>query len=147
MSHSLESLMRAQLTPAASDAALRQLGSFLLVGAGAALSFVAISSGLIAAFPGVPAWLVSALCYAAYVVPVYLLHRRYSFRSDAAHRLALPRYVLVQLLGIGLATAFSFAVYSIAGSPSVVGAILVIGLTSGVNFVVLRLWVFSHGEF
>lgn len=143
MSHSLESLMRAQLAPAASDAALRQLASFLLVGAGAALSFVAISSGLISALPGVPAWLVSSLCYATYVVPVYLLHRRFSFRSEAAHRMALPRYVAVQVLGIGVATLFSFTVYGLSGTASLLGAMLIIGLTSGVNFVVLRLWVFS----
>ena len=143
MSLSLESLMRDQLAVRPRSVVSAQLFAFLLIGGAAALSFVGVSAAAIAAFRELPPWLVSALCYAAYIVPVYLLHRRFAFRSDADHGRALPRYVAVQLCGLGLATLFSWLAYGVVGRPTLLAAILVIGLTSGVNFLVLRGWAFG----
>ena len=124
---------------------IAQLLSFLAVGGLGALSFTLVSTLAIAALPQYPAWIVSACCYAAHIVPVYLLHRRFVFRSTtAAHTQALPRYVAVQLTGIALAAGFSWIAYGVIGMPSVAAALLVTGLTSGVNFVILRLWAFSN---
>jgi hypothetical protein len=81
MSASLQSLMRDQLT--AEDAGapmLVQLFAFVLIGGAAALAFVGVSSAAVVTFDTLPAWLVSSLCYAAFIVPVYLLQRRYSFQ-------------------------------------------------------------------
>src|SRR5690606_3788445 len=75
--------------------------------------------------------------------PIYLLHRRFSFRSDAAHRQALPRYVSVQLMALVLAALFSFVIYGSLHLPPVAASILVVALTSGVNFMVLRSWAFA----
>jgi putative flippase GtrA len=146
MSASLQSLMRAQMTPAdAGTPVLVQLFAFVVIGGAAALSFVGVSSAAIALFATVPAWLVSSLCYAAFIVPVYLMHRRYSFQSGAAHSRALPRYVLVQLCGLGLATLFSYVAYGVIGLPTLAAALVVIVLTSGINFLVLRRWAFADG--
>ncbi|MDB5506767.1 MAG: hypothetical protein JWR75_1405 [Devosia sp.] len=126
----------------------RRLLSFIGIGAAAALGFVALSTAMLAVPTGLPGWVTSTLCYAAFVVPVYLLHRRFSFASEAPHVQALPRYVAVQASAVGLATMFSYIAYGIVGLPGPVGALLVIGLTSGVNFLVLKLWAFSgatHG--
>jgi putative flippase GtrA len=120
-----------------------QLLSFLIIGGGAALAFMLFSTLAIALLPGPPRWVVSSGCYALFIVPVYLLHRRFSFRSDAPHSRALPRYVTVQICGLALAAAFSFVAYGVLGLPSLVAAALVIGLTSGVNFMILRLWAFA----
>lgn len=125
---------------------LVQLFAFIIIGGAAALSFVGLSSAAVSMFRAVPAWLVSSLCYAAFIVPVYLLHRRYSFQSDAAHRKALPRYVAVQLCGLGLATVFSLTVYGLGALPTPLAALLIVGLTSGLNFIVLRLWAFAGGN-
>lgn len=143
MSVSLESLMREQPAGEPRLLVVTQLLSFLAIGGGAALSFVAVSAAAVASFHNIPAWLVSALCYAAFIVPVYLLHRRFAFRSSAEHGRALPRYVAVQLCGLMLATAFSYLAYGIIGMPTLVAAVLVIGLTAGVNFLVLRRWAFG----
>jgi putative flippase GtrA len=143
MSVSLESLMRDQAAMPA-PSALVQLLAFAAIGGGAALSFVVVSALAVSALPAVPSWLVSALCYAAYIVPVYLLHRRFAFRSDARHSHALPRYVVVQLVGLGLATVFSWLAYGVIGLPTATAAILVIALTSGINFLVLRGWAFAR---
>lgn len=143
MSTSLESLMREPATPAGLSPLLAGMLSFVIIGGAAAISFVGVSSAAVALFRSAPNWLVSALCYAAFIVPVYLLHRRFSFRSEAAHGRALPRYILVQVAGLALATGFSYVCYGLIGLPTPVAALLVIGLTSGINFVILRLWAFS----
>lgn len=143
MSTSLESLMP-RIPTVGTRALTAQFVSFAAIGAGAALAFVAFSTGLVALGTGVPDWLASALCYAAFVVPVYLLHRRFSFRSDAAHRVALPRYAAVQATALLLATLFSWLAYGVFSMPSLVASVLVIGLTSGVNFIVLRVWAFAQ---
>lgn len=117
---------------------------FVAIGGGAALSFVVLSSVMVGALPSVPDWVVSALCYAAFIVPVYLLHRRFTFHSDVRHAEALPRYVAVQLSALLLATVFSYLCYAVLGVSSWLAAMLVIGLTSAVNFVVLKLWAFAR---
>lgn len=143
MSVSLESLMREQPAGAPRLVVVTQLLAFLAIGGTAALSFVVASAAAVAAFHDLPAWLVSALCYAAFIVPVYLLHRRFAFRSSVDHGRALPRYVTVQLCGLMLATAFSYVAYGVVGMPTLIAAVLVIGFTSGVNFLILRRWAFG----
>jgi len=120
-----------------------QMIAFALIGAGGALSFVLVSSALIGLGTGLPNWVTSALCYAAFVLPIYLLHRRYTFVSSASHGSAFPRYVAVQVSGVTLAALFSFVAYNVFGLPAFPASIAVTALTSGVNFVVLKLWAFS----
>jgi putative flippase GtrA len=144
MSISLESLMRDSVIEAPRPTLLTELGSFLLVGGVAALCFVGLSMLLIDLGTGAPDWIVSALCYALFIGPVYLAHRRISFRSQAPHRLALPRYVAVQLSALTLASLFSYVCYSLLGMETGLAALIVIVLTSGVNFVVLKIWAFAH---
>jgi putative flippase GtrA len=119
------------------------LVSFLAIGGTAALGFMLLT-GLAVELPlKAPDWLVSAVCYAVFIVPVYLLHRRFSFRSGAPHHVALPRYLLVQLVALLLAAIFSFIAYGVLGLPWAGASVFVIFLTSGVNFAVLRLWAFA----
>lgn len=123
-----------------------ELVSFLVVGGLAALCFTGLSTMLIELRSGLPDWVVSAVCYALFILPVYFAHRRISFRSSTPHAIALPRYVAVQLSALTLASIFSYVGYGILGLPSLIAAVLVIGLTSGVNFLVLRLWAFAVGR-
>jgi putative flippase GtrA len=143
MSVSLESLMQEPPAGAREVSVGMQLVSFIVIGGFAALGFVVLSSLMVGALAEVPSWIVGGACYALFIVPVYLMHRRFSFRSEAAHRQALPRYIGVQLSGLVLAAIFSFICYRLIGMPTALASLLVIGLTSGVNFVVLRLWAFA----
>jgi hypothetical protein len=45
---------------------------------------------------------------------------------------------------LALASLFSYICYSVLGIQTAVAAFLVIGLTSGINFVVLKIWAFAH---
>jgi putative flippase GtrA len=117
--------------------------AFVGIGASGALAFVALSTAVIWLNPHAPAWVVSPFCYAATILPVYLLHRRFSFRSNASHRQALPRYVAVQAMALLLTALFSWLVHGQLQLPTLLSSMLVVGLTSGVNFVVLRSWAFA----
>jgi putative flippase GtrA len=143
MSVSLESLIQQPVVDSRDISVGAQLLSFLIVGGLGAGSFVALSGLMIRLAFATPSWIVSACCYALMILPVYLAHRRFSFRSDAPHTHALPRYVGVQLSGIAFASLFSFVCYGVFGMPTLFASLLVIGLTSGVNFIVLRLWAFA----
>jgi len=145
MNAALESLVPDPLTyrsPAVSP--LGQLLGFGMVGAAGALAFVVLSSLAMGLNLGAPNWLVSTLCYGLLIYPVYLLHRRFSFRSEAPHRHALPRYLSVQLSALLLASAFSYVAYHLFDLPTVAASIVVTGLTSCVSFGVLRVWAFTH---
>lgn len=143
MSTSLDSLMREPAVAAPAPHPATELLSFLLVGGIAALCFVGLSMLMIGLQTGMPDWAVSALCYAALIPPAYLAHYRLSFRSQARHARALPRYVAVQFSALTLASVFSYVFYSVFGMPTALAALLVAGLTAGVNFFVLKLWAFA----
>lgn len=146
MSVALESLMHELPIGAPAPRAGGGLLSFLLIGGGAAAGFVLASSALIVLLPKVEAWMVSAACYAAFIVPVYLLHRRFTFASEVAHVHALPRYMAVQGVALLLATMFGFVFHGTLGLPSLPAALLVISVTSGLNYLVLKGWAFAFAR-
>jgi len=143
MSTLLESLVREEVFEEREVGVGTQLFSFLLIGAGAALSFVVLSSIAMSLPIGQPQWVVSAVCYALFILPTYLAHRRFSFDSSAPHGRALPVYLGVQLASVSLATLFSWFAYGVVGLPTIFAALVVVVMTSGVNFVVLRSFAFK----
>lgn len=146
MSASLQSLMMRDVPRAASPSLFGGLFAFVGIGASGAAAFVLLSTIMIWLNPMATPWLVNTACYAATILPVYLMHRRFSFASDASHRQALPRYVAVQCMALALAALFSFVVHGLLTLPTLFASMLVITLTSGVNFVVLRNWAFVRSR-
>jgi putative flippase GtrA len=122
---------------------LRQVFWFGVVGGSGAIAFIVLSTLMLSLRTGLADWVVSTLCYAALILPVYLAHRALSFRSDAPHTQALPRYVATQACALVLAAIISYGVYALPGLPNVVAAALVSALTSIFTFIVLRLWAFT----
>ena len=146
MSEALQSLMRDVPAMPERQPLLGGLTAFIAIGAAGALAFVALSTIMISLGTGLPDWVVNTACYAALIVPVYMLHRRYSFDSDAPHEQALPRYVAVQAMALLLAALFSFVIDRLLAMPTVLSSMLVITLTSSVNFLVLRSWAFARQQ-
>lgn len=144
MSASLESMMRD--IPRSRPPQWSGLLGFIAIGGAGTVAFVVLSTLVIGLDTGIADWVVNTACYAALIVPVYLLHRLYSFRSDASHWQALPRYLVVQAMALLLAALFSYIVHGVLGVPTLVASMLVIGLTSGVNFMVLRGWAFARSQ-
>jgi putative flippase GtrA len=146
MSVALESLVPDPLAGQGERSALEELIAFVLVGGSGAVAFVLLSTFVVGAPWGPPKWIGSVFCYAVLIPPVYLAHRRFTFRSDAPHRHALPRYAGVQVGSLMLASLFSDVVYGVIGLPTLPASMIVTGLTSAVSFVVLKLWAFRHRE-
>ena len=144
MSVSVEGTMPASPDTKARRSIVSELVPFLLVGGLAAAGYVVLSVVAIGLNTGIPDWIVSAVCYALFIVPVYLAHRQLSFRSTAPHTVALPRYVAVQVSALVLAAIFSFVCFSLLGMQTALAAVLVIVLTSGVNFILLKVWAFAQ---
>lgn len=143
MSAALMSLMRDVPASPPQGPILSGLPAFLVVGGGGAAAFVVLSTLMAWATGGMAPWLVSSICYGALIVPVYLLHRRFSFRSDVSHWQSMPRYMAVQAMALVLAALFSHVIGGVLTVPTLPASMLVIVLTSGVNFMVLRHWAFS----
>ncbi|MGB3339579.1 MAG: GtrA family protein [Devosia sp.] len=146
MSAALQSLMRDVPSSRERAPLFSGLLAFIAIGAAGAGAFVVLSTAMIWLDTGFADWAVNTACYASLIVPVYLMHRRFSFDSDAPHSQALPRYMAVQFMALLLAAAFSFVVHGLLGMPTVFASMLVIALTSGVNFVVLRSWAFARAQ-
>ena len=146
MSAALQSLMRDVPPPRPHAPLFGGLLAFIVIGGAGAAAFVVLSTFMIWLDTGLADWVVNTACYASLIVPVYLLHRRYSFDSDAPHSQALPRYMAVQGMALLLAALFSFAVHGLLAMPTALASMLVIGLTSGVNFMVLRSWAFARAQ-
>lgn len=146
MSAALESLMRDVQPVRHATPLFGGLFAFIAIGGAGAATFVLLSTGMIWLETGLDDWVVNTACYAGLILPVYLLHRRYSFDSDAPHAQALPRYMAVQAMALLLAAAFSFVAHGVLAIPTMLASMLVIALTSGVNFMVLRGWAFARAQ-
>jgi putative flippase GtrA len=125
---------------------ISQFLSFAVIGGSAAALFVALSTLMVELPTSAPDWLLSSICYAFFILPVYLAHRRFSFRSEAPHRHALPRYIVIQIFGLILATVFSYVCYGVFQMPTLSAAVVVVALTSGINFAIVRMWAFTEGR-
>jgi putative flippase GtrA len=146
MSAALQSLMRDIPRSAPRPSPLGGVLNFIGIGAAGAAAFVLLSTLVMWIDPYAERWMINAACYAATILPVYLMHRRYSFDSDASHVQAFPRYLAVQAMALVLAAVFSFVINGVFSLPTFFASILVIGLTSGVNFLVLRSWAFARSR-
>jgi putative flippase GtrA len=146
MDVSLETLPLKATGAPARVSMISQFLSFAVIGGSAAALFVALSTLMIELPISAPDWLLSSICYAFFILPVYMLHRRFSFRSEAPHRHALPRYIVIQIVGLILATVFSYVCYGVFQMPTLSAAIVVVALTSGINFAILRTWAFTEGR-
>lgn len=116
---------------------------FVLIGAGAAVFYAFLAHVLVPAFPEIADWQMQLMLFASLLVPAYQVHRRFCFPSNALHRQAVPRYLVVQIGVLGLAVAFSHLAYGVVGLPHLTTLFLVFGLTAGVNFSILRVWAFT----
>ena len=142
MSVALKSLMRQMPRAVAHQRRHTGVLPFVAIGVGGALTFVVLSSALIGLPTGLADWVVNMVCYGALVLPVYLLHYRYSFASEAAHVQALPRYQMIQAMAMLLVAGFGMALHSALALPTPLASVLVICLTSVGSYLLLRGWAF-----
>jgi putative flippase GtrA len=123
------------------NAAIGRLLRFTAVGLTAMAAYAVIVTAL-AAFGVGPQWLASGCAYAIAAVWSYAGHRRFSFRSDAPHAVAGPRFVIVTLAGQALAIAIPAVITDLAGHPGHVATVLVCLICPAVSFLLNSSFVF-----
>jgi putative flippase GtrA len=123
------------------QAALAKLLRFTMVGL-AAMAAYAIAVTALAALGLRPQWLASGLAYAIAAIWSYIGHRRFSFRSDAPHAVAGPRFVVVTLTGQALAIAIPALITDVAGYPGHVATLAVCLVCPAVSFLLNSSFVF-----
>jgi putative flippase GtrA len=119
-----------------------RLARFTIVGLGAMAAYAVFVTGL--TFAGLrPAWLASGLAYALAAVWSYVGHRRFSFRSDAPHQVAGPRFALVTATGQALAVALPALITDLGGLPQIWATLAVCIVCPGVSFLMNSFYVFA----
>jgi putative flippase GtrA len=120
-----------------------QFLKFAASGAVGTLIQYAILVGLSEGF-GVDSVLASAIGFACSAIVNYLLAHRLVFRSSAQHRRALPTFLLVASIGLGLNTAIMYALVEYGGVHYFLSQLAATGIVLCWNFTVNRLWTFRH---
>jgi putative flippase GtrA len=92
---------------------------------------------------GVPSVLASLAAYSGGSGLNYWLRRGFVFRSQARHRRAVPRYLVVTGIGLGLTgLMMRFGVHDL-GLPYPLAQVTATGVVLGWNFTAHRLWTFT----
>jgi putative flippase GtrA len=123
-----------------------KLGRFLVVGVGCALLYFVLA-WLFQARVGLPPFLATAVSYIISFGVAYVLQRMWTFQSDVAHRVTLPRYAAVQALAALLtATTTQVIAHLYPHTSSMIIAAASTVLAGGSSFVLSSTWVFSHAS-
>lgn len=72
----------------------------------------------------------------------YFGHHRFSFQSDAEHKDALPRFLLVAGAGLVLNQIIVFCVVNLAGLSYYISLAIIISVVPVMTFVISRNWAF-----
>ena len=122
------------------ESSLRFL-KFLIVGAFGAICYLAGSYML--AKHGFEAWSASFIVYAVLIPIVYIIQKRFVFDSKKSHLNTFPRYLSVQLIGLGVSGAVPFllAKLDLGSTLSFLFVVLVITFT---NYLLQLNWTFSE---
>lgn len=120
---------------------LRRIAVFVTVGLGAAIVYFLSAMALLRI--GIrPAALASLVAYGISGVFSYLGHRLLTFQSDAPHRQALPRFVLVNIAGYLIAVVVPLLLTDVLNWPPLIATVLVCVAVPAMNFILLTMFVF-----
>ncbi len=125
-------------------AVLNLLARYGKIGIAATVLYLAAASGL--RLVGMGTGTASTFAYVAACSVSYLGHRSYTFRSDAEHRRALPRFLVVSLVGLGIAAVLPSLVERLTPFDAHIGFLAVTVAVAGCSFVSLRLAVFRIAD-
>jgi putative flippase GtrA len=114
---------------------------FLFAGGFGAASYV-VGSYLLTAI-GMEAWIASVVVYASLIPVVYYIQRRFVFESTRSHISSFPRYLMIQLFGLGLSAALPF-VLGLLNIHPIISFVCVVVLITFANYALQLRWVFSR---
>jgi putative flippase GtrA len=113
---------------------------FLLAGGLGATCYIVGSS--ILTFVGVDAWIASTIVYSCLVPIIYLIQKKFVFESVESHSRSFPRYLTIQLVGIGLSASIPFLLDKLKISQTI-SFVCVVLLITFTNYVLQLRWAFT----
>lgn len=120
-----------------------KLVRFIIVGGGGALLYFALMWFFHASLELAP-FLATICAYGVSFCVTYTLQHRWTFRSIATHKVALPRYAVVQVTCALLTACITQAASHIyPQSPNWLLAGISTVIASSLSFVLSSLWVFA----
>ena len=122
------------------DPELRRFARFIVVGISNTVVALIVYAALLAA--GVDAVLASAVGFAAGALNGYRLNRNWTFRGASGGIATGTRYVVVQLLGLGLNALGVWLTVEQAGLPRMAGEAVILPAVTVTTFLLSRRWVF-----
>jgi putative flippase GtrA len=134
----------AERTVLGSPSSRKQVGRFVIVGlVNTAVAFAAfrVTFRLLQGMRGAPA-AAQIVSYAVGILCSFALNRRWTFRSDLAAGPEFARFVASQLAMLTVSGGGLELTIEGLGLPATPSWVLTTGLVAGVNFLLLRHWVF-----
>lgn len=122
---------------------LPRLMRFGVVGVGCAILYAALAWTL-TTLAGMAPVAASVAAYSVAGVASYLGQKLFTFRSDAPHADAAPRFLAVFLVGIAIATAAPFLMTDRLHLPPLVAIVFTCGVVPLINYGVLGRLVFRR---
>ena len=92
-----------------------------------------------------PLWMHATLAYGTGIIFNYLVQRSFTFRSQRAHQHAGPRYLVVQLVGMGINTLVIWLGVTIGHWPFLPVQFIAIVFTATWSYFGQKFWAF-HGS-
>jgi putative flippase GtrA len=129
------------LSPHHKSAWIIRFRTFLLVGVLATLLHYFLLIALVQ-LTGTSAVVASSVGFTLSAVINYMLNRRYTFRSNRAHRLAFPRFAVAALLGLALNAAFVWCGHDVLRLHYLLAQMIATLLSLSFNYYINLLWTF-----
>jgi len=118
-----------------------QLTRFAAVGASATGVQYVLLAVLVESFRSDPV-VASALSFSLSALANYILNHRITFSGSSSHVRALPRFVVVAVLGLGINTSVMAAAYQLLSVHYLVAQVVATAVVFTWTFMGSRLWTF-----
>jgi putative flippase GtrA len=122
---------------------MNQFFKFAAVGAASTLSTYTVLITLVEVF-SVSAVTGSLVGYIAGAAVNYVLNRRYTFSSNMQHRLAVPRFALIIVVGFVLNTAIMYYTVSSTSIHYILAQLAAVAVVLVWSYSANRLWTFKQ---
>jgi len=122
--------------------ALRTLVAFGSVGIAATAVHFAVGLSLVNSGTATP-FMANILAFLCAYLCSYVGHHRFTFRSNAAHSRALPRFFAVAVLGLVLNQVIVYVCVNLVGWSYLVALVIVVSLVPAIIFVAGKFWAFK----
>jgi putative flippase GtrA len=121
----------------------RRISRFVLIGIASTVLYAVLAFAF-ARMEGLGATGASVLAFTLAAVFSYAGHKYVTFVSDGAHRLELPRFLVLSASGLAVAIALPGLLTEMLGMPAAIPILLTCLIVPVVNYVVLGRWVFRN---